>query len=120
MKAAKEKDGAMFAFAALWNESLFYNRKLRAHFEEEYVTGSLAGLYRRRLLQLKGRWPNMDVEPVTDWIKEEAEDSGQLSLAPPPVRYDAEFAEIKRRFGALEKNLFWGFVILAVILYFRH
>lgn len=120
MKTAKEKDGAMFVFAALWNDSLFYNRKLRAHFEEEYITGTLAHLYRRRLLQLKGRWPNMDVEPVTDWIKEEAEATGQATLGPAPVRYDAEFAEIKRRFGALEKNLLWGFAILAVILYFRH
>lgn len=121
MEAAHAKDGRMFIFASLWNTSLFNDRTLRTFFEEKYLTGEYIGLYRRRLLQLKQRWPNMDIEPATDWVKEEIEESDSTLWVPKPlVSYDAEFAYIKRRFGVLEKNLFWGFVILAVILYFRH
>ena len=121
MEAANGKDGPLFIFASLWNTSLFHDKKLRSLFEEKYLTGAFIGLYRQRLLQLKQRWPNMDIEPATDWIKEEIEGSDPTLLVPhSSVSYDAEFADIKRRFGVLEKNLLWGLVILAVILYFRH
>jgi hypothetical protein len=121
MEAAQEKDGPMFIFASLWNDSLFYDKKLRSFFEEKWMTGAYLGIYRKRLLQLKQRWPNMDIEPASDWIKEEIEEQEPELLAPPAsVNYAAGFADIKRRFGTLEKNLLWGFVILAIILYFRH
>lgn len=118
MKAAYEKDKAMFVFSSLWNDSLFYDRKLRGIFEEQYLTGDFAALYRRRLLELKDRWPNMDVEPVVDWVKEDAPANEQPMLSAPVPDYSSELAEIKRRFGSLEKNLFWGFIILCAILYF--
>jgi hypothetical protein len=121
MVAAQERDGAMFVFASLWNYSLFQDKKLRSYFEEKWLTGTYLAIYRKRLLQLKQRWPNMDLEPAGDWIKEEIEErEPDLLATQAPVSYAGDFADLKRRFGALEKNLLWGFVILAVILYFRH
>jgi hypothetical protein len=121
MEAAHGKDRALFIFASLWNTSLFHDRMLRIVFEEKYLTGAYIGLYHRRLLQLKQRWPNADIEPATDWVKEEIEEIDLTLFVPKaPVSYAAEFADLKRHFRTLEKNLLWVCIVAVIILYFRH
>jgi hypothetical protein len=122
MHAANKKDGSMFVFAALWNTSLFYNDKSRKFFEEQFLAGrALAAFYRQRLLQLKSQWPNADIEPVVDWVKEDASPNEQAEFFAPVINYETQFRELGRRIGALEGNLLWGLIIiLAALLYLRH
>jgi hypothetical protein len=65
MRKASDSDGDSFLVAALYNDALFGNVKTRAVLEE-LIHGRLIHRYRQRCDQLKRKWPQFDLKPVSE------------------------------------------------------
>jgi hypothetical protein len=65
VRKAHDRDGDAFLVAALYNDALFWNVNTRAVLEE-LIHGRLVHRYRQRCEQLKKRWPQFDLKPVSE------------------------------------------------------
>ena len=77
MHKGRERDGAAFGFAVLFNDHVYRKPELRKLLEEEYLTGNRRAHYLRRCEQLHKRWRYFDPRPNADWLVLE----GALPLA---------------------------------------
>jgi hypothetical protein len=120
MKAARNKDGDIFSFAALFNNSLLLNKECRAELEG-YINGDTQWLYRKRCVQMHDQYRWFDVRPVSESFEIEESDSGEASgqtLADLRT-LPGQMTELKSRFASLAKTAFWGLVVLAILVVWR-
>jgi hypothetical protein len=73
MHKGRERDGAAFGFAVLFNDHVYRKPELRKLLEEEYLTGDLRARYLRRCEQLHKRWPYFDPRPMADGWRPKAQ-----------------------------------------------
>jgi hypothetical protein len=84
MHKGRERDGAAFVFAVLFNDHVYRKPELRKLLEEEhlYVYDRFTARYLRRCEQLHKRWPNFDPRPMADWLAiEGATETEQSSMS---------------------------------------
>lgn len=120
LEAGCQRDKGTFVLAALWNDELLSNKKLRTTFEEQYLSENFNWIYRRRLAQLKKRRPYLDLEPSTD-LEGINETSPSSTPAPAKVpNYSAQFLELSKKIASIERTVTVGFIVLAIFIYYHH
>jgi len=117
MQAAYSKDKEIFAFAALYNEDVYWVPKKRAALEE-MLSGNQHHIYARRCKQIAARKPNFDAKPVSEWALVNDDDTSQ-----PPAEEMKAIASINERLERMDgqiKSLLsllpWGFIILGGLM----
>ena len=81
MHKGRERDGAAFVFAVLFNDHVYRKPELRKLLEV-CVYGQFTARYLRRCEQLHKRWPNFDPRPMADWLAiEGATETEQSSMS---------------------------------------
>jgi hypothetical protein len=112
MRKGRERDGAAFEFAVLFNDHVYLKPKLRKLLEE-YLTGNGRAHYLRRCKQLHKRRPHFDPRPMADWLAiEGAGESVQSSLSKLTAwasAWDTKMADSL----FVVKVMAWGLIILA-------
>jgi hypothetical protein len=118
MRAAKEKDGDAFVFAAILNDGNFYRRELRAELED-MVSGDTYHLYRRRCESL-ATYSNrkFDPAPLSDAMAQvdhpaqapAPADAAQVKLLADSV------ALLQAKVSRLNSSASWGLAILGVLV----
>lgn len=121
MRAGYARDQEIFIFAALHNEHLFNNPKLRAEMETN-LSGSMCHIYIQRCKQIHSKKAWFDPNPVTKTGSELLEDLLE-SKNPITVSFEkleGKIAELTTRLSSLSTKLVWAFFILVVaILYLK-
>lgn len=120
MDAGYTKDGETFVFAALSNDSLYFDKTCRAKLEE-MIAGYAINRYAKRCKQIAARRAWFDPRPLSE--------TGVNLLAgvTPPIPPEMQALErLEAQLGALQKQfakaitwVLWGLVIVA-ILALRH
>lgn len=114
MRAGHEKDGEVFTFAALFNDSLMLKNECRAELEG-YLTGDMQWLYTKRCTQLQKQHRWFDARPVSESM--DLEGAGSSGPAHPELQdLSGQVTELKTRLANLSKTAFWGLVVLAILV----
>lgn len=115
LKAGYERDKEVFILAALMNDGMFNDRRLRQVFEEECLSGSWRYRYDRRLQQIKKRWPYFDTRPMAEWMVEQPKAEANELLRPHIEALQA----VARKLGRIAALLPWVVGVLAILALWR-
>ncbi|MGF6440152.1 hypothetical protein [Paraburkholderia youngii] len=114
--AAREKDGATLAFAALCNPDLTLSVQTRAEVEE-IVSWDLERLREKRYAELKARYPRFDARPAYQVLRP---DESEKSAASPEIQTLAALVtEQGSILRGLARTVLWGFIILGALVLWR-
>jgi hypothetical protein len=118
MHKGRERDGAAFVFAVLFNDHVYRKPELRKLLEEEHLSGKFTARYLRRCEQLHKRWPYFDPRPMADWLAiEGATEIEPLSkLTAWASASDRKMADLAKHIQSAKKWMAWGFIILAALV----
>ncbi|SAL17475.1 hypothetical protein AWB68_00501 [Caballeronia choica] len=119
MKAAYEKDGDIFTFGALFNNSVMLEPACRAELEA-HLTRDTDWLRKKRYKQLQAEHDWFDPRPVSELL--EIADTGAAESAVqenPELRALAsQMTDLKTQIAGLSKVLVWGLIVILAILVF--
>jgi hypothetical protein len=122
MHKGRERDGAAFGFAVLFNDHVYLKPELRKLLEEEVLTGDFRERYLRQCEQLHKRWPNFDPRPMTGWLAiegaTEIEQTPLSKLTAWASASDTKMAELAKQIQYAMTLMVWGFFILAALVLF--
>ena len=118
MRKGRERDGAAFGFAVLFNDHVYLKPELRKLLEEEYLTGNRRAHYLRRCEQLHKRWRYFDPRPNADWLAiEGATETEPLSkLTAWASASDTKMVDLAKHIQSAKTWMAWGFFILAALI----
>jgi hypothetical protein len=117
MRTAREKDGDVFTFAALFNDSLMLKPERRVELEG-YLTHDMRGLYTKRCAQLKEQHRWFDARAVSESLDQEEVGSVEPSEQEHPQlqALSGQVTELKSRLASLSKTLVWGLAIVVIAI----
>jgi hypothetical protein len=126
MVSAYEQDKEAFTLAALCNDSLFHNSKTRTKLEDCVTGPRLFFRYLERCRQIRKRWPQFELGPVTETMRETWADElpkpsdEQNSLD----RLEQRLSQLQARVAGLSRLGQWALIgivaILVLLLWRRH
>lgn len=116
MKDGYARDGDVFTFAALCNESIYLKPQLRKVLEEDLLRGPLRYVYQRRCDQLHRRRKFFDPRPTATWLVEEEETQAQTKELALLKQLETGLAQMAKELSSIQTWLAWGFVILGVLV----
>jgi hypothetical protein len=118
IKEGHERDGATFAFAAMMNDGMLLNKRLRKLFEDECMSGRYVHRYSRRCAQLHDRWKWFDPRPTEEWMIDEAQTTSDSADS----RLQRQVGDLSERVKGIEKiaaALPWLLIALALLILWR-
>lgn len=127
METAYRRDGAIYVLAVMNNRAVLKNSALRFHFESEQLTEHLRHRYITCCNHLKSIDESFNPRPVSEWLMD-TEAKGERSAVDPTTiklnHVSEKLAAIEQKHAIAEKLLeqlktfqFWGFVILAGLIW---
>jgi hypothetical protein len=119
MHHARERDGAAFVLAALFNSELFLDRQCRGALEA-VVPRDLEFLYKRRCEHVRAEHKWFDPSPVSEDFEEDTREQPQPADAASVRALATEVSALKALVASSSKQLFWGLIILGGLLLWRH
>ncbi len=121
LKSAHEKDGDIFTFAALFNNSLMLQQDCRAELEC-YLNGDMQWLYSKRCAQIQEQYRWFAAHPLTESLA--IEDTGSAeSAGQAPTQFQAlsgQVSGLKSSLDRLSRTVFWGLAIVLVAIIWQH
>jgi hypothetical protein len=121
MKEGHARDGDVFVFAALCNSSVYYDPSLRRFFEEQLLSGDLRYVYKRRCEHIHKRRPSFNPRPVSEWLIEDQQEKEKPESH--EMRFlkqiEASLVELAKKVSFTQTWVFWGLIILAVLVFYK-
>ncbi|RQR65707.1 hypothetical protein DIE18_04450 [Burkholderia sp. Bp9125] len=121
MKSAHEKDGDIFTFAALLNNSVMLQQDCRTELEG-YLHGDMQWLYSKRCAQIQEQYRWFAAHPLTESLA--VEDTGSAeSTGQAHTQFQAlsvQVSDLKSSLASLSRTVFWGLAIVLVAIIWQH
>ncbi|MEX3791293.1 hypothetical protein [Paraburkholderia sp. BR14374] len=119
MDAAREKDGTILTFAALFNDLLLLKLPRRAEIEMG-LTHGLSFIHTKRCAQLKEHYHAFDPRPADELLAEAEADKSPQGQRDPLAPLMTELAEQRALIAGLKRIVIWGLIVIIAAVVFSH